>query len=167
MLRKILFNIHWLIGITIGIPLALMGVTGAMMSFEDEMISLLNGRPTHVTPTGQPLAVSELVERIKLAAPTDNIASVTLPADAERAAEVRLIRPSVEGAAGQQIISLVNPYTGELLKPGTDRGERFMKAVQHLHRRLVPYADVGPPVKVVIECAGCASTNRRRALRIV
>ncbi len=41
MTRRILFQIHWLLGITAGFVLAVMGVTGAMMSFEDEIVQYL------------------------------------------------------------------------------------------------------------------------------
>ncbi len=35
MTRRILFQIHWFLGITAGFVLAVMGVTGALLSFED------------------------------------------------------------------------------------------------------------------------------------
>ena len=41
-MKNILFQTHWLIGITAGIVLALVGATGAMLSFEKQMIAALN-----------------------------------------------------------------------------------------------------------------------------
>ena len=41
-LKKILFQLHWLFGITAGLVLALMGVTGAAYSFQDELLRALN-----------------------------------------------------------------------------------------------------------------------------
>jgi uncharacterized iron-regulated membrane protein len=35
-LKKILFQLHWLLGISAGLVLALMGVTGAAYSFQNE-----------------------------------------------------------------------------------------------------------------------------------
>src|SRR5688572_14755855 len=43
MLRNILFQAHWLMGITAGVVLALVGVTGAMLSFEKQIVAALNG----------------------------------------------------------------------------------------------------------------------------
>jgi sulfite reductase (NADPH) flavoprotein alpha-component len=43
MLKKILFQTHWLIGITAGVVLALVGLTGAVLSFEKEIVASLNG----------------------------------------------------------------------------------------------------------------------------
>ena len=41
-LRRVLFQMHWFLGITAGFVLALMGVTGAAMAFEDEIMAALS-----------------------------------------------------------------------------------------------------------------------------
>lgn len=38
MLKKTLFQLHWFFGITAGLVLALMGITGAAYSFQDEIL---------------------------------------------------------------------------------------------------------------------------------
>ncbi|MGV2836528.1 PepSY domain-containing protein, partial [Pseudomonas shirazensis] len=42
MLKKSLFQLHWLFGITAGLVLALMGTTGAIWSFQEELLRLFN-----------------------------------------------------------------------------------------------------------------------------
>lgn len=42
MTRQVLFQIHWFLRITAGFVLALMGVTGATLSFENEIMRLLS-----------------------------------------------------------------------------------------------------------------------------
>ena len=42
MLKKTLFQLHWFFGISAGLVLALMGITGATVSFQDEILSTLN-----------------------------------------------------------------------------------------------------------------------------
>ena len=42
MLKKVLFQLHWLLGISAGLVLALMGLTGAAYSFQDELLRALN-----------------------------------------------------------------------------------------------------------------------------
>ena len=42
MFKKTLFQLHWFFGITAGLVLALMGITGATVSFQDELLNLLN-----------------------------------------------------------------------------------------------------------------------------
>lgn len=41
-LKKIVSQLHWLFGITAGLVLALMGLTGAAYSSQDELIRALN-----------------------------------------------------------------------------------------------------------------------------
>ena len=41
-LKKTLFQLHWFFGISAGLVLALMGITGATVSFEDEILRALN-----------------------------------------------------------------------------------------------------------------------------
>ena len=36
--RNAVFQVHWLLGITAGVVLALVGFTGGMLSFEDELL---------------------------------------------------------------------------------------------------------------------------------
>ena len=50
MLKKVLFQVHWFFGITAGLVLALMGVTGALYSFEDEILDALNPDVLFVQP---------------------------------------------------------------------------------------------------------------------
>ena len=38
--RTVLFRLHWALGLTAGFVLALMGVTGALMSYEEAVIAL-------------------------------------------------------------------------------------------------------------------------------
>ena len=42
MFKNVLFQLHWFFGITGGLVLALMGITGASYSFEDEILRALN-----------------------------------------------------------------------------------------------------------------------------
>ena len=51
-LRNVLFQLHWLLGVSAGVVLALVGVTGAMLSFEDEALAALNPGIITVVPRG-------------------------------------------------------------------------------------------------------------------
>jgi sulfite reductase (NADPH) flavoprotein alpha-component len=42
MLKNILFQTHWIIGITAGVVLALVGLTGAVLAFEKQIVAALN-----------------------------------------------------------------------------------------------------------------------------
>jgi sulfite reductase (NADPH) flavoprotein alpha-component len=41
-LKKILFQAHWLVGITAGVILAIVGATGAILAFETPIQNWLN-----------------------------------------------------------------------------------------------------------------------------
>ena len=42
MLRWVLFQLHWIFGITAGLVLAVVGLTGAFLSFEDDILEWMN-----------------------------------------------------------------------------------------------------------------------------
>lgn len=42
MFKNVLFQLHWLLGITAGTVLAIMGLSGAALSFEDELLRAAN-----------------------------------------------------------------------------------------------------------------------------
>jgi 4-hydroxy-tetrahydrodipicolinate synthase len=65
MARALLFQIHWLLGITAGAVLAVVGVTGAVLSFEPQILRALNPGVMTVDSRGeQPLPPAELIARI-------------------------------------------------------------------------------------------------------
>jgi len=42
MFKKTFFQIHWFLGITAGLILSLMGVTGAIYSYEQQILEWIN-----------------------------------------------------------------------------------------------------------------------------
>src|SRR3546814_16176837 len=54
--RNAIFQLHWFFGITAGIVLAIVGVTGGLLSFEDELLKALNPGVMTVQPQGERLA---------------------------------------------------------------------------------------------------------------
>lgn len=137
MLRNILFQAHWLIGITAGTVLIVVGLTGAILSFEPELSRVMNPSVMSVTPQGVALSPDALVERIKATTPEKPIASLTLASSPDESARVTFV-PAPPAKRGES--RYVNPYTGELL--GSLAGEGFFRFVIQLHRYLAS-GDVG------------------------
>ena len=81
-LKKTLFQLHWFFGISAGLILALMGITGATVSFQDEILRVLNPSVLQVDklPAGV-LPPAELVEKIQ-AAEAVSYTHLTLPTKA-------------------------------------------------------------------------------------
>ncbi|SAL52813.1 molybdopterin oxidoreductase [Caballeronia sordidicola] len=131
MTRRILFQVHWLLGITVGLVLALMGLTGATMSFEDEITGLLNSRTISVANGGkgaERMTPDALLASIQAQFPGEDIRPLVLSADPARAAQFRVRQPS--GAATYY----ADPYTGHVL--GKAAGNDFFSFVEDLHRFL-------------------------------
>ena len=49
-LRTLLFRLHWALGLTAGLVLALMGLTGALMSYEEAVTAFANRDRLEVAP---------------------------------------------------------------------------------------------------------------------
>ncbi|OTP75690.1 PepSY-associated TM helix domain-containing protein [Caballeronia sordidicola] len=128
MTRRILFQVHWLLGVTVGLVLALMGLTGATMSFEDEITGLLNSSTISVAKGAELMSPDALLASIRAQLPGEEIRPLVLSADPERAAQFRVRQPS--GAA----TFYANPYSGLVL--GKAAGSDFFSLVEDLHRFL-------------------------------
>lgn len=55
MFRSIWFQIHWFIGITAGVVLAVVGFTGGMLSLEQDVMRWINPGVMTVEPMGRHL----------------------------------------------------------------------------------------------------------------
>src|SRR3546814_8089951 len=130
--RNAIFQLHWFFGITAGIVLAIVGVTGGILSFEDELLKALNPGVMTVQPQGERLAPGELVEQVRRQRPGEEVVSLQFSADPADAAVVGFA-PKDGGRRGER--RHLDPYTGELL--GQPRHQAFFRTTMRLHRWLV------------------------------
>ncbi|MEW6121454.1 MAG: sulfite reductase flavoprotein subunit alpha [Pseudomonadota bacterium] len=144
MLKAVWFQIHWFLGITAGIVLAVVGVTGGMLSFEDDILSLMNPGVMHVAPQpGGPLEPAALLEKIRANAPGRTITAVTVSADPGTSARVTLA-PLPGGPGGPRgETRYVSPYDGTFL--GDVKGQDFFRTTMQIHRWLAS-GDVGKQI---------------------
>jgi sulfite reductase (NADPH) flavoprotein alpha-component len=127
--RKALFQVHWIGGITAGIVLALVGATGAVLSFEQKIIASLAREGREVEAAGRtPLTPAELLDRV--AAEQQDKRIVGLNFTREPSTTVR-----VTFAPREQ--RYVDPYTGALLAPASSSAETFFRNVRGVHRWLM------------------------------
>ena len=143
--KWILFQSHWLLGISAGLVLALIGVTGGLLSFENETLRLLNPGVMRVSPQAQSmLSPPELLQSIARAQPTRRIGTLSTSTEPGRAARVGFLPPDNDNPRGaapggrvRMQMHFVNPYNGELLGTEDDlRGHDFLHLMEDLHRRL-------------------------------
>ena len=96
MLKKTLFQLHWFFGITAGLVLALMGITGAAVSFQDEILRALN--PSVLTVEKRDAGVlppAELVRKLE-ATEGQTVAMLFVESDSGNAARVFFTPPPGE-----------------------------------------------------------------------
>ncbi|MBU4626452.1 PepSY domain-containing protein [Pseudomonas sp. BF61] len=131
MLKKTLFQLHWFFGITAGLVLALMGITGAAYSFQDEILRALN--PTVLTVQKQPAGVLPPAELVRKLEGTEGKAVSMLWVESESGNAARVFFTPPPGERRGQM-RYFDPYTGDYL--GDAVGQDFFGLMLQLHRFL-------------------------------
>ncbi|AIG02993.1 putative transporter-like membrane protein [Pseudomonas fluorescens] len=131
MLKKTLFQLHWFFGITAGLVLALMGITGAAYSFQDEILRALN--PTVLTVHKQPAGVLPPAELVRKLEATEGKAVSMLWVESESGNAARVFFTPPPGERRGQM-RYFDPYTGDYL--GDAVGQDFFGLMLQLHRFL-------------------------------
>jgi uncharacterized iron-regulated membrane protein len=132
-IKAALLQVHSIVGLIIALLLTVIGLTGATMSFEDEIGAALNAGIMRVEPRNAPLLTPDaLVARLQAAQDFGKVSAVTLSSDPAAAARIRFARS--EGGTRPSSV-YVDPYDGHLL--GAPRGEDFFATVRKLHRWLL------------------------------
>ncbi|MFY9088918.1 PepSY-associated TM helix domain-containing protein [Arcobacter aquimarinus] len=130
--KTIWFKIHWILGITAGIILLIVGVTGAILSFEKEIMKAINSDSYYVKVIeGQDkLTTKELLEKFQASNPKTKINSISFSLDKESST---VINVASEGAR-RGLNIYINPYTAEVLPDLV--GKDFFGFILRLHRWL-------------------------------
>ena len=123
--NKILFNVHLILSIVFSIPLLIIGVTGAILSYQHELEALINADSKKVEKTGEMQSVEKILQSFS------EQTGVKQP--------VRLVVPKSDDEAfviytNRNDAYLVDPYTAQII--GKDRGTGFVLTVMALHRNL-------------------------------
>ena len=129
-IKAVLFQVHSIAGLILALLLSVIALTGAIMSFEDEVVDHLNAGIMQVAPRQAPaLMPDELVARLTAGQDLGKVSAVTLSSDPSAAVHVRFARDE----RGDRPTSLyVDPYDARVL--GSPRGEAFFATVRRLHR---------------------------------
>ncbi len=131
MTKKVFFQIHWFLGITAGLILSLMGVTGAIYSYDQQILKWLNQDSYVVEVATTPkLTPSQLYQHFNQQQPEIEINSITIASDPTASSTVNIKK---EGAR-RGYNMMVNPYTAEVLPE--IRGRDTLQFIQRLHRNL-------------------------------
>ncbi len=128
-LRKIIFWCHLPVGVTAGIVILIMSVTGVLLAYEKQITSWADTRGYRAAPPAHEtrhLPVETLVAKAREARGA-NPTAITLKSDPEAPAEI---------AFGRETSLFVNPYSGHVLGEGSQRARSFFRTVTDWHRWL-------------------------------
>ncbi|WP_027565767.1 PepSY domain-containing protein [Bradyrhizobium sp. URHA0013] len=132
-IKAALHQVHSIAGLVLALLLAVIALSGAIMSFEDEIVDHRNAGIMQVAPRQSPaLMPDELVARLTAAQDVGKVSAVTLASDPSAAVHVRFARDE-RGARPSSLY--VDPYDARVL--GAPRGEEFFATVRKLHRWLL------------------------------
>jgi uncharacterized iron-regulated membrane protein len=134
-MRKLLLNLHLYLALFIGIFVVIIGVTGSVMAFEEEIDHLTHPQFFKVQPQGNPLPVVDLLKAASAAYPGQRIGNLRLPQNPDDSATF--------GVKGPKQVAL-DPYTGKVVaerSPGT-----VLSTIHQIHLRLL----LGPPGAAVV-----------------
>lgn len=95
-MKNVLFQIHWFLGITAGIVLAVVGVTGGLMSFERTIMEAISPTVIQVEASGERLTPDAIAERFHAQRPDARVEQITLWPEEDRSALLRLAPPPGE-----------------------------------------------------------------------
>ncbi|MGK3630055.1 PepSY-associated TM helix domain-containing protein, partial [Acinetobacter sp. A11] len=131
MFKKILFQIHWFLGITAGLILSIMGVTGAIYSYDQQILKWVNSDSYVVQAENTPkLTPAQLYQHFNTTQPEIKINSITIAKDPTSSSIVNIEKEGERRGYNM----MVNPYNAEVL-PDV-KGRKLLLLIQQIHRNL-------------------------------
>jgi uncharacterized iron-regulated membrane protein len=132
-IKAALLQVHSILGLALALVLTVIGLTGAIMSFEDEIGASLNAGIMRVEARSTPMLTPDgLIARLQAAHDLGKVSAVTMTSDPSAAVRIRFARD--EGGSRPSSV-YVDPYDARVL--GSPRGEAFFATVRKLHRWLL------------------------------
>ena len=128
-----IFQLHWLLGITAGSVLVVVGVTGGLMSFQQDILEWLNPATVERLRADTPrLSPPELVARYHEAHPEHRVSSLFWRQDRPYPMLIGYDTPESTDQRGGR--ALLDPYTAEPM--AQPRGQWTFGLIRQLHERL-------------------------------
>jgi len=126
MIRKVLFWTHLSCGVAAGLVIAMMSLTGAVLTYERQLVEWAERDLRAELPAGAArLPLDALVAAVRAQRPGFEPTSITVAADPAAPVQV---------SAGRSGFVYVNGYSGEVLGEGAVRLRAFFRTVTGWHR---------------------------------
>lgn len=124
--RRILFWTHLASGVSAGLLILLMSVTGVLLAYEHQIVAGAEKRNHATAPAGtQRLPMDELAQAARAAA--GDAPRVSLVVSSENAAPVAV-------STGRETVALLNPFTGASVDDASAGPRDFFRTVENWHR---------------------------------
>jgi uncharacterized iron-regulated membrane protein len=140
-LRTVLFWTHLVAGVSAGVVILIMSVTGVLLTYEKQMVAWAERLPAAAVPAPDAprVTVEALLARAREARPNAAPTALTVRVDP---------RDPVTVAFGRDGQMLLNPYTGEVVA-GATRLRAFFHGVTDWHRWLGAHGDLRPAGRAI------------------
>lgn len=128
-LRDVIFWIHLTVGITVGLIVLIMSVTGTMLAFRHEIIGFAERRMQNVAPQtsgAQKLSLAVIIAKAQEVQPQASPSALTLRSSPNASVAVNF---------GREHVVYVNPYTGDILGQGSKTHD-VLEKIEVWHRWL-------------------------------
>ncbi|MDX4071777.1 PepSY-associated TM helix domain-containing protein [Aliarcobacter skirrowii] len=134
------FQIHWFLGIVFGLTLILIGISGAVWSYQKEIMRLINPNTytVQVPQKQEILTVQDILEKYQEQNKDRKINSISFSSDKSSSVSINLTSLDPNNRRGETVY--LNPYTAEVLPELV--GSDFFNFFFRLHRWLTFSGDV-------------------------
>jgi uncharacterized iron-regulated membrane protein len=124
-MRKLILNIHLYLALAAGIFVTILGITGSIMAFEDDLDRLFNRKLFYSEPRGQQLSPAAILESLQKTYPGQRFNMLRLPNGPSDSYGTQM--------RGGQIF--IDSYTGDI--HGIRTGTSVLQTIHQLHLRLL------------------------------
>jgi uncharacterized iron-regulated membrane protein len=132
-IKPAFLQVHSIAGLVLSLLFGLIGLTGAIMSFEDEIQAGLNAGISRVEARPSPrLTPDQLIARLQAEQGFGKVSAITLSNDPTAAVRIRFARSEVRSRPSSVY---ADPYDAHVL--GVPRAADFFATVRRLHRWLL------------------------------
>lgn len=139
--RKLLFWLHLISGAIAGVIIFIMCVTGALLSFERNIIEWSESEARYVAASGeQKLPPSEILARVTAAKPNAKPSALAIPNEPNAAWQVSI---------GREGILFADPYTGAITGESNKSVRNAMSELRNWHRYVALSGDNRPIGKAI------------------
>ena len=140
-MRRLLFNLHLYAALIAGAFIFVLGLTGSIMAFEQEIDHVLHWRLSYVKPQGRVLSVGEIGTAIENAFPGEPIGAYELSTAPNISYRAELNRGVVS----------IDPYTGKVrgVRRRADLVDQTLNYIHQIHLRLAIRRPFDPGKKIM------------------